>query len=57
MIDVLAGRGRTEEYSAVGTRMHITQPFDPYSGIKNLSHYTKDYARFFIRSTNQYAAL
>ena len=38
-------------------RMHIAQPLDPYSDMKNLGNHNKDSARFFIRSTNQYVAL
>ena len=37
--------------------MHIAQPLDPYSDMKNLGNHKKDYTRFFIRSTNQYVAL
>ena len=37
--------------------MHIAQPLDPYSDMKNLGNHNKDSARFFIRSTNQYVAL
>ncbi len=39
------------------SRMHIAQSLDPYSDMKNLGNHNKDYARFFIRSTNQYIAL
>ena len=37
--------------------MHIAQPLNPYSDMKNLGNHNKDYTRFFIRSTNQYVAL
>ena len=37
--------------------MHIAQPLDPYSDMKNLGNHNKDSTRFFIRSTNQYVAL
>ena len=37
--------------------MHIPQPLNPYSDMKNLGNHNKDSTRFFIRSTNQYVAL
>ena len=37
-------------------RMHIAQPFDPYSDMKNLGNLNKDSARFFTRAANRYAA-